>query len=91
MPVLAKGDQGALTGVCQNGVDGRDSVDDRNTNRGTVWRQLVAFPGRHLQCFRTSEIDTRQIQAHWLHRSNLLPGTPRAGAGEASDGRDHER
>lgn len=34
MPVLAKGDQGVLTGVCQNRIALRDSVDDGETNGG---------------------------------------------------------
>jgi hypothetical protein len=57
VPVLAKGDQGVLTRVCQNGIELRDSVDDKNTNKARTGAQLVAFPRRHLQCFRTSEIE----------------------------------
>ena len=58
MPVLAKGDQGVLTRVCQNGFEVRDSVDDENTNEARTGAQLVASPRRQLQCFRTSEIET---------------------------------
>jgi hypothetical protein len=41
VPVLAKDDKGVPTGVCQNGIDLRDSVDDENTNRAEDWRQLA--------------------------------------------------
>ena len=58
MPVLAKADKGVLTGVCQNGTDLRDSVDDKNTNPGEDMRQLVAFPGRLLQCSSHIRIET---------------------------------
>ena len=58
MPVLAKGDQGVLTGVCQNGIDLRDSVDDKITNPGEVWRQLVPFQGRLLHCSSHVRIET---------------------------------
>ena len=59
MPVLAKGDQGVLTGVCQNGFELRDSVDDENTNEARPGAQLVAFPRRHLQC--SSHVRNRDL------------------------------
>jgi hypothetical protein len=40
VPVLAKADKGVSTGVCHDGIVLRDSVDDKNTNPGAVWRQL---------------------------------------------------
>ncbi len=58
MPLLAKGDQGVLTRVCQNGIELRDSVDDEDTNEARTGAQLMAFPRRHLLCFCTSEIET---------------------------------
>jgi len=55
---VAKDDKGVPTGVCQNGIDLRDSVDDENTNRAEDWRQL-GLSTKTLAMPRTSEIETR--------------------------------
>ena len=41
MPLLAKDDQGVMTGVCHDRIELRDSVDDDKADPDEAWRMLV--------------------------------------------------
>lgn len=71
MAVLAKDDQGVGAGVCHDGIDLRDSVDDGETNPSEDWRMLVAFPGRSLQSFSHVRIWPGRIWLHWLQVTSI--------------------
>lgn len=71
MPVLAKSDKGAVTGVCHDRIDLRDSVDDEKpilTGPGACWWQVHGIP---LQCFPHVKIETKMIGVHWLEVTSI--------------------
>jgi hypothetical protein len=64
VPLLAKDDQGVMTGVCDDRIELRDSVDDDKTDPDEAWRMLVGDSWKALVMLFARQNRERRIKVN---------------------------